>query len=480
MSENLPFETVGLVRRVNFNTLVIIAGRAVSLVLSAGTSVLLVRYLGNEQLGQYGAVYAYVALFEWIAIFGMWQILQREASKQRERAGEILLTGSATVLVFSLLAFSLALIIAPFLKYDGGLRWLVVIAAVDTLLLSSLRSFGIIFQVDLRQSYTVSISTVRQVLWLIVLVTFTWLKANLIAVVFGRLTCSIVEAVILFSCAARFMRLRWPQDWSLAIRIVRESWPIALSSLFIGIYHRVDQIMLHRLASAKDLGYYVAAVNLTELFSVLPVALMSSAFPILCQVVDQPGRFARYLEFCYRYLMAAVFGICIAVSFGAFPLVRLLYGEDFQPSGSILAVLIWSEVSVFFGVVISNGLIALGLQGYTTLTTAVGALTNIGLNLVFIPRWRGIGAAWATVISYSLTGMLLFAVFPETRRIATQGLTWVLKCLVLSIVIVGALWFVPLSTISQALIGLGAYFTGIVLTGIVSKADYKKLLRSMT
>jgi len=76
--------------------------------------------------------------------------------------------------------------------------------------------------------------------------------------------------------------------------------------------------------------------------------------------------------------------------------------------------------------------------------------------------------------------MLLFAVFPETRRIATQGLTWVLKCLVLSIVIVGALWFVPLSTISQALIGLGAYFTGIVLTGIVSKADYKKLLRSMT
>ncbi len=80
--------------RVFRNTFVQLLGRVVSLLLSVVTSVLLARYLGRGQLGEYGALYAYLGLYTWLASFGLEQILAREASQRRLQAGSIFFTGS--------------------------------------------------------------------------------------------------------------------------------------------------------------------------------------------------------------------------------------------------------------------------------------------------------------------------------------------------------------------------------------------------
>src|SRR5215471_18943749 len=80
--------------RVFQNTVVLLAGRVLSLLLSVATSVILARYLGREKLGEYGAVYAYLALYTWLATFGLEQILAREAAQRRAEAGGIFFTGS--------------------------------------------------------------------------------------------------------------------------------------------------------------------------------------------------------------------------------------------------------------------------------------------------------------------------------------------------------------------------------------------------
>ena len=53
------------------NIATLFAGRGLATVISAGAAILLARYLGREQLGHYGAVYAFVGLFGWIATFGI-------------------------------------------------------------------------------------------------------------------------------------------------------------------------------------------------------------------------------------------------------------------------------------------------------------------------------------------------------------------------------------------------------------------------
>src|ERR1700746_1783995 len=153
--------------RVFQNTAAQLAGRVIGIFLSAGTSILLARYLGKEKLGEYGAIYAYLALYGFFATFCLEQILAREISVRRHQAAEIFHTARLTVLGFSLLGTLMATVAAPLFGYAGGMRWLIAVAAVDLLIMSPVKFIGVIFQVEMRLWYTVAIGLIRQVLWLV-------------------------------------------------------------------------------------------------------------------------------------------------------------------------------------------------------------------------------------------------------------------------------------------------------------------------
>src|SRR6267142_2639868 len=112
----------GVAARVFQNTAVLLGGRGVGLLLSAATSVVLARYLGRERLGEYGALYAYLTLFTWLATFGLESVLAREAAQRRSEAGSIFFTGSVISLVFAMVGTGLALLLAPVFGYGGQLR----------------------------------------------------------------------------------------------------------------------------------------------------------------------------------------------------------------------------------------------------------------------------------------------------------------------------------------------------------------------
>src|SRR6266480_1852007 len=84
---------LGVGTRVFQNTVVLLGGRGAGLLLSASTSVVLARYLGSERLGEYGALYAYLTLFTWLATFGLESVLAREATQRRSEASSIFFTG---------------------------------------------------------------------------------------------------------------------------------------------------------------------------------------------------------------------------------------------------------------------------------------------------------------------------------------------------------------------------------------------------
>ena len=55
------------------------------------------------------------------------------------------------------------------------------------------------------------------------------------------------------------------------------------------------------------------------------------------------------------------------------------------------------------------------LRRHYLLKTAVAAIVNIGLNLVLIPRLGPVGAAWATLVAYTSSAILIGALSPRTR-----------------------------------------------------------------
>jgi O-antigen/teichoic acid export membrane protein len=467
----------GVGTRVFQNTVVLLGGRGAGLLLSAAASVVLARYLGRERLGEYGALYAYLTLYSWLATFGLEPIIAREAAQRRTEASGIFLTGSAVGVAFAVAGTGLALLLAPLFGYGGQLRFLLFLAAIDILLFPSIRLFGIVFQVDMQQWYNVGISLARQALWLLAVVLLALGRAAFLWVILARTGCALLEVgLILFvTLRRRFLSRPWTFSLDRARQLVSYGFPLALTVVAVGIYHRIDQVMLHKMTGDQVLGPYVVAVQLVEQFSVLPVALVSSLFPVLSQVSGQEEQFRHYLGVSYRFLMAVVFAVCVLFIPIAGPLVDFLYGKQFHSSASLLVVLVWSEVPIFFGVVITNAIIAKNLQRYLPISTVLGAVVNVALNLAFIPRWGALGASWATVVSYCLASIFLFLGIRHTRAFAVQGLRIAFPPFVLALGITVVLMFLPWLFWWKLLFAAASFCAGALLTGTVRRSELDRV-----
>src|ERR1700733_2535163 len=464
------------------NVLTLIAGQGLNLALAGAATILLARYLGTTQLGEFGGLYAYVGLYGWLTTFGLDTILARQVSQNRAQAGSILLTGVCLSSGLAVGATSIALVLAPAFGYSASLRPLLIFASVDVLLLTPLRMPGIVFQVDLRQWYGVGIGLMRQFVWLLALTLLASFHVGLLWIIVGRAGCGVLEVGLILSAihSKNFLSGPWRVLPSEAKNYLSFGFPIAMSTLAIGIYQRIDQVMLHRMASDQVLGNYVASVRLTELVNLFPIAVMASVFPILAHSVRDEARFLPYLRLRFRSLMSIAFGVCVFVTLFSGLIVRLAFGAKFAPAAPLLAVLIWSEVPVFFGVVMSNALVAANLQNYLPLSTGVGAAVNIVLNIYTIPRWGAVGSAWATNISYTLAAILLFLLFRKTRSLAWLGFRILTPPCLLALFITAVLKMIPLPGFVSFFAALAMSGFGAWLLGIVRRSDLEQLARLIT
>jgi O-antigen/teichoic acid export membrane protein len=404
------------------NTAVLMAGRIANAVLGGASSVLVVRYLGSERLGLFSAIYAYVSLFGWLATLGIEPVLTRESARWRDRAGSIMATGVALCSVFAIVAAAFVILLAPYAGFGGKMQLLVVFVTMELLLSSPLRLPGVIFQVDMKQWYGISISVGRQVVWLVTIIVLARAKGSLTAFVIGRLLVSVLETALIVLLSARFLRPPRQIHVENFTFYVRACIPIALSILLASIYLRIDQVMLHKLGFDKALGFYAAAVRVSELFELIPAALLSSVFPLLAIAANDTPRMTAHTDRIFRYVMATAGLLCTVIYAASGLIVQTLYGAQYAPSAQLLSILIWSELAVFFGTIVSNILLARALQNYLIYPTILGAVANVLLNLIWIPRYAALGSAWATLVSYTLAWTVGLLGFAKTRGIVLQGL----------------------------------------------------------
>ena len=455
------------------NTIAQLGGKGVSIILSAATSILLARYLGRERLGEYGAIYAYLSIYSWLVTFSLEQILARDVSQRRNEATALLHTGKLISFGFAAAAGILAPVAAPLFGYSGPLRWLIAIAAVDLMIMPPFKMPGIIFQVDMRQWYAVGLGFLRQTLWLIAVVLLAFGHAAFYEVIIARTICGVLEAAVTVHLIYRPGFLDGPRIFlrADALRMMRDAFPLVLVNLSINIYHRIDQVMLHKMSGDKVLGPYVIAVQLTELFSTLPVALMSSLFPVLAISAQDNVKMRRYLSESFRFLLVVAFAACALITPVAHPFVELVYGKQFSATADLLIVLIWSEVPIFFGVVLGNALVSKGLQKYLPFAAGAGAISNIALNLMLIPRFGALGASWATVASYCISGIFFLLAFSEVRPYVSLGLRVSLLPFALALAITFGLGLLPLAFWWKLLIAVIAYPAGAWALGVIRNQD---------
>lgn len=119
----------------------------------------------------------------------------------------------------------------------------------------------------------------------------------------------------------------------------------------------------------------------------------------------------------YRIMVLASLAIAVPVSLLAMPVIPALFGQEYADSAAVLIVHIWTCPAIFMAAVFSKWLISEDLLMFSLTRHGMGAAANVVLNLWLIPPYGAMGAAVATLASYTVAGYL--ACFTDRRTFAT-------------------------------------------------------------
>jgi O-antigen/teichoic acid export membrane protein len=166
-----------------------------------------------------------------------------------------------------------------------------------------------------------------------------------------------------------------------------------------------------------EVGIYSAAIRLSEVWFFIPVMITSSLFPSIIKAKKYSGTlYVERLQWLYTFMVWLAICIALPITFLSNWLVTILYGAAYSAAGKVLMIHIWSGVFVFLSSAFGKYLIIENITMVNFYRVFYGAIINILLNLIFIPRFGIVGSAYATLISL-FTINIFYDVFIANLRI---------------------------------------------------------------
>jgi O-antigen/teichoic acid export membrane protein len=394
--------------KIAFNTGAQLAAK----VLSAGTtflvSVVLARTYGAESFGDFVKVTAFVGLFFLATDFG----LNAQWLKTRAPWTTLLVARGLLAVVFAAVAIA-ALALLPLgttSGYTQSVRMGIYLFLPAILFQSLLTSGNAVFQKTLRYELsTVALAAgavvVLSSLFLLPILGVTGSMVGVAAMLAGIATTGVLSSTM----AARLSRLPAPVRPCLADAqaLIATSVPLGLMLLFNVVYGHVDSIILATTRSTAEVAFYGFAYRVFEFALAIPTFFMNAVYPLLLgalgtnvPVVKDPARFSALARKAFLTLVASSVAALILL-WTAAPLVAIVRPE-FAASAPALRVLALGLPMFFVSSLVMWMLIALGKLKLLVVVYGAAMALNIILNLMFIPRYGFMAAAWITIIGEAL------------------------------------------------------------------------------
>ena len=389
--------------------------KVLGMIVNLSVGIYVIRYLGSGNFGKFSYCLSLVGMSGAIAKLGLDAIVVRNLVQKEESTPEILGTAFILKLIGSLATFALIASVASALNKDPQIQSMTIIMALG-LIFSSFEAIDFWFQSKVLSGEIVIMRSIQLILSSVAKLLFISLGLSLSAFAWLILMDGILKAAGTVWIYFRHTQsiFLWKFNFAQATRLLRDSWPLILSSAMVTIYMKIDQVMLGNMANNQAVGNYAAAVKFSEAWYFVPTAICASVFPAIIRA-KQRSKQEYYDKLQQLYDLMAWMSLLIAIlmTFISGTLTSSLLGEGYTEAGKILAWHIWAGPFVFLGVARSQWLMAENLTWFSFATTSLGTVVNLLLNYWLIPIYGGIGAAIATVISYAVASYLTCILYPK-------------------------------------------------------------------
>lgn len=388
----------GEAKKYIFNTSWLFIEKVLRLGIGLIVGIWIARYLGPEKFGLLSYAQSMVALFAAFSTLGLDHIVVRELVKDKDKDDTLLGTAFVLKLCGGIAVLGLLFGVLNFTGDDAYTQLLVFIVASSTVF----QSFNVIdfyFQSKVQSKFVVYANLFMLFLntpfKILLLIYDASLEAFAVAYA-AEFVFTAIGLVFFYHQQKKSIR-KWRFQMNVARDLLKDSWPLILSSISISIGMRIDQVMLKNLIDESSVGYYAVGVKLAEVFTFIPMILCQSIYPKIIEMDFEKEK--QKLINIIRYMFIGLLFFAFMVNlFSSFTL-SITYGEEFYRSEIVLDILIYSIPVTFLNIITTNILLKLNKRFSILSRQVLLAVVNIVLNIFLIPRYGITGAALATVLA---------------------------------------------------------------------------------
>ena len=437
------------------------------------------RSLSVADFGLLSFATAFISLFMFLTDMGLSALSIREMAKDRTKSEEYMkgLLGAKTLLNTSVYVFMIA--VALLLGYDNQKTLMIALLGLSMVFESMRFAFEGLFRSHESLRYTME----GRVLNAITLLGSALILYNLglgvyafaLAFILGRAS-TILHALLV--CTRDFFTPKISFCLKTAKNLLLNSWAFGMTLFFTSIFHWIDQVMIDYFQDTTAVGYYSVAYKLILGFHFIPLAFNRAIYPVLSKTAGTESFKAHGGTFI-KYMLVLGLPVGVGLSMLANPLTTLLFGETYGPSGPVLGVLSYSFILVCFSSPLHRMLEATGRQRRVLEAITAGLILNILLNLILIPRYGYLMAAYTTVATEAVFFLIPLVVVVKNRLSPQIQVKTIFKAVTATILMAAAIkatqnQHVILTIITAKIV----YISAILATGLVSKQDLVKISRS--
>jgi O-antigen/teichoic acid export membrane protein len=417
-------------KAVFWNTATQIVVRVATLAFTLISVKLLTNYLGKDGYGEYGAITAYLNFFVLIADMGLFTTAVREISKHPSDEKKILsnvfyirLISTISVTIIAILLITCGhFFLSEKYHITTQLTYGIIVASGFLIFNLLWSMFDMIFQPRLKMQYSATSEFIGKLISIAALILVILLRGNFYWVVFTISLSAIATFLLKWFFAHRFATFSLKHDKDTINWLLRISIPFGIVFILNGLYFKLDTMMLYPMKGQEAVGIYTVAYKILEVIAFFGAYFASSLKPTISQNIEKNKEHVKNVieKSLSIMLLTSLPLTVICVAFSK-EIVLFLSNASFLDASSAQMILAFTLPFIYFDVLLAEVLIAADRRKLLLKISALVLAFNFIFNLVFIPRYSFMGAAWGTLISEAL---LFFIYYIYTKKIISYKINF--------------------------------------------------------
>lgn len=279
----------------------------------------------------------------------------------------------------------------------------------------------------------------------------------------------IASTITLLMVIPVIVRVKIRFSWDIWMRMIKYSFPLLLAGISGTINDALDKIILRRLLGNDEglaaVGEYGAGYKIGVLMALFIQMYRFAAEPFFFERAKRSGAKESY-AFIMKYFIIVMLVIYLIINLYISGF-QYIVGANYRES--IIVVPIISMAYLLYGIYINHSIWYKlnDLTFYAVYITLIGAAVTVAINLVFVPKFGYIAAAWAHIASYG--SMIIFSfLFARNHFVVNYGMEKIVPYFVVALMMVIFGQFYRYHSLKEELI-----VNSIMLISFIGFAQYR-------